>query len=204
MLATKSGFDGVYIIITKNPKQLQVQLIKKGKAFLTIEDRDELAKILRTYLAKDPNDALLKVANRTLDMVADRLKSAKVDPQPARLRTVKDEANVFSKDTVEEVNAIVAKIKKQHGKDLLIETVAEGPEKEQAPNGQVIGMKKRVSRAFTPLSRRNPDITELSCVKRLRRNCSRRPMSLSSKKSCPARKVAIRKSYKQLLMFSTR
>jgi uncharacterized membrane protein YgcG len=133
MLATKSALDGVYIIITKNPKQLQVQLIKKGQALLTIADRDELAKILRSNLAKDPNDALLKVANRTLEMVADRLKSAKTDSQPARLRTVKDEANVFSKDTIEEVNATVAKIKKQFGKDLLVESVAEGPEKEKAP-----------------------------------------------------------------------
>src|SRR5262245_35732677 len=38
-------------------------------------------------------------------------------------RTVKDEAKVFSKETVEEVNATASKIRKQHGKDLLIETV---------------------------------------------------------------------------------
>lgn len=132
-LATKSGLDGVYIIITKDPKQLQIQLIKKGKGFLTLEDRNELVKILRSNLGKDPNDALLKVTQRTLEIVADRLKTAKVDPAPGPLRTVKDEAKVFGPDAVEEVNATIAKIKKQHGKDLLIETVAEGPEKEKAP-----------------------------------------------------------------------
>ena len=50
-----------------------------------------------------------------------------------KLHTVKDEAKVFSKETVEEVNATVAKIKKKHGKDLLIETVNEGPDKDKAP-----------------------------------------------------------------------
>lgn len=129
-LASKSGFDGVYIIITKDPKQLQVQLIKKDKTLLTIEDRNELAKLLRANLGKDPNDALLKVTQRTLEIMADRYKTAKVDTTP---RTVNDEAKVFGKEAVDEVNEIVAKIKKQHGKDLLIETVAEGPPKDDAP-----------------------------------------------------------------------
>jgi hypothetical protein len=133
MLATKSGLDGVYILITTDPKHLQVQLMKKGQSALTIEDRNELAKILRAHLAKDADDALLRVANRTSEIIADRVKSAKVDAPASPLRTMKDDAKIFSKDTADEVNATVAKIKKQHAKDLLIETVAEGPDKEKAP-----------------------------------------------------------------------
>lgn len=129
-LLAKSGQDGVYIIITTNPKHLQTQLIKKDKSFLTIQDRNELAKILRANLAKSPDDALVKVAQRVLALAEERVKLVKVDTKP---RTVNDEAKVFGKAALDEVNETIAKIKKTHGKDLLIETVAEGPPKEDAP-----------------------------------------------------------------------
>jgi uncharacterized membrane protein YgcG len=61
------------------------------------------------------------------------------DPKPkdpketkARVRLVQDEAKLFSKETIAEVNAIVAKIRAKHKKDLFIETVLNGPERDKA------------------------------------------------------------------------
>src|SRR5262245_49847969 len=51
--------------------------------------------------------------------------------QDKRVRHVEDNAKLFSKDAVENANKIIAKIKDKHKKDLLIETVADGPEKEK-------------------------------------------------------------------------
>ena len=134
LLASKWGLDGVYIIITKAPRQLQVQPIKKGH--LTLEDRNGLAQILRSNLAKDPDGALLKVANHALEIFSERSKAAKGDPKadPSKhpLRTVKDEAGILGQDALAEANATIKKIMEQHHKELFIETVAEGPEKEKA------------------------------------------------------------------------
>ncbi len=55
-----------------------------------------------------------------------------VQPDGPAALLVNDEAKAFGKDAVAEVNGIVKKIKERHGKDLFIETVAEGPEKEKA------------------------------------------------------------------------
>ncbi len=45
----------------------------------------------------------------------------------ARPRHVRDEENLFSKDAITQANRTIDKIKKAHGKDLYIETVASGP-----------------------------------------------------------------------------
>ncbi|MBI1829874.1 MAG: TPM domain-containing protein [Planctomycetes bacterium] len=140
LLASESKLDGVYIIITKEPRTLQVQLIKgKTGGLITIEERNELAKILRSNLGKDRDDALLKVAQRTFEIMTERAKDAKVappgkpDPIPTRkARVVLDDAELFGKDAIDEANAIVAKIMDQHSKDLFIETVKEGPVKADA------------------------------------------------------------------------
>ena len=50
--------------------------------------------------------------------------------QDKRVRHVQDDANLFSKEAIGQANAVVAKIKEKHKKDLFIETVAEGPEKD--------------------------------------------------------------------------
>jgi hypothetical protein len=131
VLASKSGLDGVYIIITKQPRHLEVQPIKKGH--LTLADRDGLVKILRTNLAKDPDGALLMVAKRALEIFGEGAKrEPKADAPPNLLRTVKDEAGIFGPDALAETNATVQKIMAQHHKELFIETVAEGPEKDKA------------------------------------------------------------------------
>ena len=51
--------------------------------------------------------------------------------QDKRVRHVEDNAKLFNKEAVESANAIIAKIKEKHKKDLLIETVAEGPKKDK-------------------------------------------------------------------------
>jgi hypothetical protein len=52
-----------------------------------------------------------------------------------RTRQVHDEAKLFSKDTIEQVNRTIAKIKEKHKKDLYIETLVKGPDKTEAtPN----------------------------------------------------------------------
>jgi hypothetical protein len=50
--------------------------------------------------------------------------------EPAR--AVKDEAKLFSEKAIEEANSIIAKIKEKHHKDLLIETMDEGPAAKEA------------------------------------------------------------------------
>ncbi|MBM3996978.1 MAG: TPM domain-containing protein [Planctomycetes bacterium] len=136
----ESNLDGVYIVLTKEPRSFQVQLIKgKTGGLITIEQRNELAKILRTTLPKDRDDALVKVAQRAFELMSDRAKTVKasdppkVDPAPGRkARTVQDEGELFNKAAIDDANAIIAKVMEQHGKDLFIETVKEGPAKAEA------------------------------------------------------------------------
>jgi hypothetical protein len=52
--------------------------------------------------------------------------------QKERVLQVRDEAKLFSEKAIEEANAIVAKIKEKHLKDLLIETMGEGPAAKEA------------------------------------------------------------------------
>jgi len=120
---------GIYVVITKEPRHFEVVVSKKTQesGFFLAADRDKMVAILREYLGKDRDEALLKIARLALDTLQAR---AKTDGPKARL--VKDEAMLFNKDAVEEVNIIVTKIKEQHGKDLFIETVGEGPDREKA------------------------------------------------------------------------
>ena len=130
--AVDQRVDGIYVVITKEPRHFEVVVSKKTQesGFFLAADRDKMVAILREYLGKDRDEALLKIARFALDTLQERAKTAKTDAPKARL--VKDEAMLFSKHAVEEVNAIVTKIKEQHGKDLFIETVSEGPDKDNA------------------------------------------------------------------------
>ena len=130
--AVDQRVDGIYVVITKEPRHFEVVVSKKTQesGFFLAADRDKMVAILREYLGKDRDEALLKIARFALDTLQERAKTAKTDAPKARL--VKDEAMLFSKHAVEEVNAIVTKIKEQHGKDLFIETVSEGPDKDKA------------------------------------------------------------------------
>jgi hypothetical protein len=130
--AVDQRVDGIYVVISREPRHFEVVVSKKTQesGFFLAADRDKMAAILREHLGKDRDEALLKIARFALDTLEERAKTAKTDaPKP---RLVKDEAMLFSKDAVEEVNTIVTKIKEQHGKDLFIETVADGPDKEKA------------------------------------------------------------------------
>src|SRR5689334_9544287 len=50
--------------------------------------------------------------------------------QDKRVRHVQDDAKLFKKDQIEQADKLIARIKEVHKKDLFIETVAEGPEKD--------------------------------------------------------------------------
>jgi hypothetical protein len=129
--ALEQGIHGVYIVITKEPRHFEIVVTKKTRdlGLFLPGDRDKLAGILRENLGKDRDDALLKVARFTSETLDERAKTAKVE---SAVRLVKDEAMLFGKDAVEEVNGIVKKVREKTGKDLFIETVEEGPDKEKA------------------------------------------------------------------------
>jgi hypothetical protein len=127
--AKKSGMDGVYVVITKQPKRLEVLANEKTRTsgLFTQENRDQLAKILKSELGKTPDEALIKAANYTLEAMNKNAPSRKVAARP-----IKDDASFFSKDALEEANAFITKIKDKHGKDLYIETRKEGPSRAAA------------------------------------------------------------------------
>jgi hypothetical protein len=72
--AKSLGLDGIYIVITKEPRHFEVLVNGKtleAKLF-TLVDRDELAKILKGNLGKNADEALLKVASYTLETMNKR------------------------------------------------------------------------------------------------------------------------------------
>jgi hypothetical protein len=69
-----AGMDGVYIVITTKPKHFEFYVSNKTRdsGLFTIADRDELIKILKGNLGKKNDEALLKVANYTLEALNKR------------------------------------------------------------------------------------------------------------------------------------
>jgi hypothetical protein len=129
--AIDQGVHGVYLVITKEPRHFEIVVTKKTRdlGLFLPGDRDKLVGILRDNLGKDRDDALLKVARFTLETLDERAKAAKTE---VGARLVKDDAMMFGKDAVDELNGIVKKIREKAGKDLFIETVEEGPDKDKA------------------------------------------------------------------------
>ena len=52
--------------------------------------------------------------------------------QSKTARTVQDDAGLFSKEAITKANSDIARIKSKHGKDFFVETLKEGPSKDQA------------------------------------------------------------------------
>lgn len=84
--AEDAGIDGVYIVITTQPKHLEVFVSAKTResGLLVIADRDEIVTTLRTNLGKKSDEALLKVVNLTLDAMNRRAKPAVVVETPGK------------------------------------------------------------------------------------------------------------------------
>jgi hypothetical protein len=72
--AQDAGTDGVYIVISLKPKHFEVYVSPKTResGLFTIADRDELVKILKSNLGKKSDEALLQVANYTLETMNKR------------------------------------------------------------------------------------------------------------------------------------
>jgi hypothetical protein len=71
------GLDGVYIIITKEPRHFEVVagIKTREKGYFTQDDVQEVVKILRSNLGKNSDEALLKVAKYTLNRMNRQLKT---------------------------------------------------------------------------------------------------------------------------------
>jgi hypothetical protein len=67
--ATTLGVEGIYIIITTEPRHFEVYVTEKTRksGLITIGDRDEIVALLKGNLGKNKDDALLKVVNYTQD-----------------------------------------------------------------------------------------------------------------------------------------
>lgn len=117
----KLGLDGVYIIITKQPRHFEVINGKqtRERGLFTVADRDELVKILKSNLGKESDQALLKVANYTLETMNKRttVKPAKPNPSPP---------SEFSQLVGEWVGPPVEVTLKSHGLDVIKERQAKG------------------------------------------------------------------------------
>src|ERR1019366_6373820 len=117
----ETGADGVYIVITTQPKLFEIVVSPKTreKGYITMANRDEIKSILAKNLKDKRDDALVKIAQYTLEAMNENAK--KYAP-----RLVKDEAKLFSDKAVKDVDAIVTKIRETHQKDLFIETLEKG------------------------------------------------------------------------------
>jgi hypothetical protein len=120
--ASTAGIDGVYIVITTQPRLFEIVVGNKtrDKGYFTNANRDEVKKILAKNLKDNRDEALVKIAQYTLDTMDEATKKSVP-------RLVKDEAKLFSEDAVKDANAIVVKIRETHQKDLFIETLEKGP-----------------------------------------------------------------------------
>jgi hypothetical protein len=118
-----TGADGVYIVITKQPRIFEIVVGKKtrDKGYFTIANRDEIKSILNKNLKDKRDEALVKVAQYTLEAMSENAKKYAT-------KLVKDEAKLFGEKAVKDANAIVAKIRETHETDLFIETLEKGPE----------------------------------------------------------------------------
>ena len=121
--ASTAGIDGVYIVITTEPRHFEIVIGKKTreKGYFTDANRDEVKKILSKNLKDNRDEALVKIAQYTLDTMNEYAK--KNGP-----RLVKDDAKLFGDDAIKDANAIVVKIREMHQKDLFIETMEKGPD----------------------------------------------------------------------------
>src|SRR4029078_3727091 len=114
-----SKVRGIYIMICKQPRKLQIGLDDaiQAKAF-TPSNRDDLAKIMNEqFQAKQFDQGLF----RGLDFIETTLAKS------APVWAVKDEAGFFSSDAVEKANASIRDIRRRHQKDVLVETFKEVP-----------------------------------------------------------------------------
>jgi hypothetical protein len=73
-----SAVDGIYVVITVKPKRFETVVGRKTLegGFFTIADRNELKKTLQSNLGAQSDEALLKVANYTLEAMNKRKKPA--------------------------------------------------------------------------------------------------------------------------------
>lgn len=119
----ETGADGVYIVITTQPKLFEIVVSPKAreKGYFTVKNRDEIKSILAKNLKDNRDEALVKIAQATLDAMNENA------PKPVAPRVVNDEGKLFGEAAIKDANAIVAKIREKHQKDLLIETMEKGP-----------------------------------------------------------------------------
>src|ERR1019366_3999547 len=89
--AHENGVDGVYIVISKDPKHFEIYVGNKTreKGYFTTEDRDKVMEILRTNLGKNKDKALTEAAQYTLDTMnrhapKTNLTPAKVNQAPVQ------------------------------------------------------------------------------------------------------------------------
>jgi uncharacterized membrane protein YgcG len=109
--------DGIYIVISTQPKIFEVVVGNKTHKSFSVADRDEIKSILKKNLKDKRDDALIKTAEFVLKAFDEN------SPQP---KLVKDDAKLFSADAIKQANEVVGSIKRKHRLDFFVETLEEG------------------------------------------------------------------------------
>jgi uncharacterized membrane protein YgcG len=126
--AKKNGVQGIYVLISLNPKYVQVlsdNATRKEGLFTAANDQALADKIIAKLKANAPNEALKGAVAYVNDTLG---RTAKAEAAAGPPRTVVDEAGLFSEEAKKKANAAIAEIKERYRKDLLVETLKSLPE----------------------------------------------------------------------------
>ena len=120
--------NGIFIAFVKDLRQFRIEVGPETSKHFTINNREDLKKILRKDLKANVNDkALLEMVEYVLEVEKKHAEShviaKQVSPANDPPRTVQDDAGLFSPKAEELANQAIARIKRDYNKDVLIETL---------------------------------------------------------------------------------